>query len=235
MRHILAILAVLLLCSAPAQAQTLKALMYNTTNGQVVYGGASELTFQETVVLQSVVGSGGSVVLKSAIAFDDVESADIESATRANLGFSTNINTLWTATNASNARSAVGLGATWLTNTNVTNFRAAIGLGATNDVTFNAILSSGTNSIVVVNGEFFGPWYFEDAVDFGSPATTRTNLGLSLPALTNTSNVTTMRALAGSTNTNEPYSGVFRFTDPETEFTYIATVSNGIILRVEEF
>ena len=32
--------------------------------------------------------------------------------TRANLGFSTNLNTLWTATNASNARSAVGLGAT---------------------------------------------------------------------------------------------------------------------------
>lgn len=40
------------------------------------------------------------------------------SATRVNLGFSTNLNTLWTATNASNARSAAGLGATWLTNTN---------------------------------------------------------------------------------------------------------------------
>jgi hypothetical protein len=68
-----------------------------------------------------------------------------------------------------------------------------------------------------------------------SAAATRTNLSLGLPALTNTSNVTTMRALAGSTNTNAPFSGEFKFEDPDTSNTYSATVSNGIILFISEY
>jgi hypothetical protein len=60
----------------------------------------------------------------------------------------------------------------------------------------------------------------------------RTNLGLGLPALTNTSNVTTMRALAGSTNTNQPYSGTFDFQD-FSDNTVRLTISNGIILNIE--
>jgi hypothetical protein len=55
---------------------------------------------------------------------------------------------------------------------------------------------------------------------------------LSLPALTNTSNVTTMRALAGSTNTNQPYSGTFDFQD-FSDNTVRLTISNGIILNIE--
>lgn len=66
----------------------------------------------------------GPIEFESPINFTD---STAQSGTRANLGFSTNLNTLWTATNTSNARSAVGLGAVWLTNTNVTNFRTAIG------------------------------------------------------------------------------------------------------------
>jgi hypothetical protein len=61
---------------------------------------------------------------------------------------------------------------------------------------------------------------------------TRTNLGLGLPALTNTSNVTTMRALAGSTNTNQPYSGTFDFQD-FSDNTVRLTITNGIILNIE--
>jgi len=64
---------------------------------------------------------------------------------------------------------------------------------------------------------------------------TRTNLGLGLPALTNTSNVTTMRALAGSTNTNQPFSGTFRFRNPDTEADFEAVVSNGIITSVAAY
>jgi hypothetical protein len=63
-------------------------------------------------------------------------------------------------------------------------------------------------------------------------AETRTNLGLGLPALTNTSNVTTMRALAGSTNTNQPFSGTFDFQD-FSDLTVRLTISNGIILNIE--
>jgi hypothetical protein len=61
-------------------------------------------------------------------------------------------------------------------------------------------------------------------------AETRTNLGLGLPALTNTSNVTTMRALAGSTNTNQPFSGSVVILD-FNEDSHNVTISNGIILN----
>jgi len=58
----------------------------------------------------------------------------------------------------------------------------------------------------------------------------RQGLGIPLPALTNTSNVTMMRALAGSTNTNEPFSGTLYLLDLNSDEIQI-TVSNGIILN----
>jgi hypothetical protein len=61
---------------------------------------------------------------------------------------------------------------------------------------------------------------------------TRTNLGLPLPALTNTSNVTVMRALAGSTNTNQPYSGAVELSDGIV--SWLLTFSNGILLKLDE-
>jgi hypothetical protein len=61
----------------------------------------------------------------------------------------------------------------------------------------------------------------------------REAIGLPLPALTNTSNVTTMRALAGSTNTNQPYSGLIQYADSPTGDIWEMTVSNGIILKIE--
>jgi hypothetical protein len=64
-------------------------------------------------------------------------------------------------------------------------------------------------------------------------AQVRTNLGLEAIWLTNTSNVTAMRALAGSTNTNEPVSGAFEFKNAAND-VFIMTVSNGIILSVVE-
>ena len=53
MRHLLTILAALLIC-APAQAQTMKSLMYNTTNGRVVYSGTNVLTFTNDVKFREV-------------------------------------------------------------------------------------------------------------------------------------------------------------------------------------
>lgn len=156
MRHLITILSALLLCSAPTQAQTMKALMYNT-NGQVI---APPIAFTNNIAIHDVgfatygggtmLQSGGSDVFDitagifvSSIQFSspiEFSNTNAINGTRANLGFSTNLNTLWTATNASNARTAAGLGATWLTNTNVNNFRTAIGLGATNRVEFRSLL-----------------------------------------------------------------------------------------------
>ena len=116
MRHILTILAVLFVCSAPAQAQTMKALMYNTTNGQVAYSGTNGLRFVESVAFSSDVfgfsfeaGSGSNYTQVTPDGVDFSGEAQ-RTTTRANLGFSTNLNTLWTATNASTAFNALNLG-----------------------------------------------------------------------------------------------------------------------------
>jgi hypothetical protein len=179
--RLLIFLAAVLLCwAAPAEAQTIKSLGYNTTNGQVAYTGTNTLTFT------------------NALAF---------------------------GTNAPATRTNLSLGATWLTNANVTNFRTAIGLGATNMVGFDSVQA---NDFTVTDG---GTFSFEDtgSIEFGNAAgPTRTNLGLGLPALTNTSNVTAMRALAGSTNTNEPFSGSISVVG--TNNTNTLVFSNGILL-----
>jgi hypothetical protein len=79
-------------------------------------------------------------------------------------------------------------------------------------------------------------WEIINAGSYGLGATWLTNtnvtnfrseIGLSLPALTNTSNVTVMRALAGTTNTNMPLSGTMIIAPANT---YEMVVSNGIIL-----
>jgi hypothetical protein len=63
--------------------------------------------------------------------------------------------------------------------------------------------------------------------------TFRGDIGIPLTALTNTNNADTMRALAGSTNTNEPFSGSIIFTDDVNDQRTIA-ISNGIILSVSD-
>jgi hypothetical protein len=104
------------------------------------------------------------------------------------------------------------------------------------DALTNAVIFSGggTNNQVMTlikSGatEFARPISFANTTD---AATTRTNLSLGLPALTNTSNVTTMRALAGSTNTNQPYSGAVELSDGIV--SRLLTFSNGILLKIDE-
>ena len=62
-------------------------------------------------------------------------------------------------------------------------------------------------------------------------AATRTNLGIPLAALTNTSNVTMMRALSGSTNTNHPFSGSVSVVG--TNNTNVMVFSNGVLQSVQ--
>lgn len=106
--------------------QTIKTLGYNTTNGQVVANtGTNVLTFTNPLNVSSQrinIGEGlgfwDTPAGEYALFFqaDDpvilAEGRWNDPSVRASLGFSTNLNTLWTATNASNARTAVGLGET---------------------------------------------------------------------------------------------------------------------------
>jgi hypothetical protein len=193
----------LAILSATSYGQTIKSLGYNTTNGEVVYTGTNVLTFTNQVVKFEAsaeisdleVDSLG--VASSAIFAEAFEFADTNAAAA--------------------ARTNLGLGATWLTNDNVTNFRTAIGLGATNDVefyggTFNYIVEvlEGTNVAVELNPD--SPSQFKEGINISSlngmsfggtnaataAATTRTNLGLPLPALTNTSNADMLSALGAA-------------------------------------
>ena len=243
------------LCAANSYGQTLKSLMYNTTNGQVIANtGTNTLTFTNAAV---AFGNSGTFITSTSLS-NNAKGVNVEEAylfydsqeklrwseqfieanvpfsfngtnvaqdTRANLGFSTNLNTFWTATNSSNARSAVGLGATWLTNTNAVNFRSALELSAgwltnTNAADFRTAIGLGSTNDAAFN-----------SVSVTNAATTRTNIGLPLAALTNTSNVTIMRALSGSTNTNQPYSGTIELSDGTQGFSL--QFSNGILLSID--
>jgi hypothetical protein len=208
MKHPFLTLILATLCAVTGYGQTIKTLGYNATNGQIV--AATNVVWTNS------------------------------------FSFSTN-------TAAAQVRTNLSLGLPALTNTNVTNFRTAIGLGATNAATFADITltESGEDDVSVENASGsivlrqttnvlveFGTGeshLFSNAISFNNAtnaATTRTNLGLPLPALTNTSNVTMMRALAGSTNTNQPFSGTFNSYDPVSEEYYTVTVSNGIIVSI---
>lgn len=172
MRHLLTIFAALLLCSAPAQAQTLKALMVNTTNGHIVATN-NDLRFT----------NAGSVIATS------FEAGEM-------LFSSAGIRT--------------------------TDF----GGGALDFETGELI--AGDVVVFTFSGSSFT---FNQPFSFSSTANaaaSRTNLGIPLAALTNTSNVTAMRALSGSTNTNHPFSGSVALTN-----TNVLVFSNGILQSVQ--
>lgn len=192
MKPLLTLILVATLC-ATSHGQTIKAVGYNTTNGQVVANtGTNVLTFTNSVrvsddqgdstsyTFYGMQGWGASISMEErsmrvgeivAFTWGELENLSlvplgfsdpsIASTTRANLGFSTNLTALWTATNSAQVRS---------------------------------------------------------------------NAGLPLAALTNTSNVTMMRALTGSTNTNEPHSGAIELSDGTT--SYELTFSNGVLLKI---
>jgi hypothetical protein len=168
--RLILLLAALLCWAAPASAQTIKSLGYNSTNGNIV--------------------AATNVVWTNAFSFS-------------------------TNTVAAQVRTNLGLGSTWLTNTNVTNFRTAIGLGILDSVQFsNATVST----LLEVRTLFVNDSTNQTRIQFEEPANAKIFV----------------RNLTGSTNTNAPFSGEFRFEDPDTLTTYAATVSNGIILFINE-
>jgi hypothetical protein len=237
------------LCAATSYGQTIKALGYNTTNGQVAYSGTNTLNFSNaftvagelSVTAAGISGFGGTLSFEEALFNANGGNTDWAlggsgfteagviaflnttnaAITRTNLGLPL---PALTNTNFTNFRSAIGLGWSALTNTNVTNFLAAIGLSATNDVVFNSV---NVTNAAATRTNLGLPL---QALTNSSVTNFRAAIGLSLPALTNTSNVTTMRALAGSTNTNEPFSGTIEYLN-HTSNPFYLDVSNGIILR----
>ena len=131
MRHLLAILAALFLCAAPAQTQTLKTLSYNT-NGAVVYSNTNTLTFTNTEVRLSPVVLIGTNFASIATGGNFVSMTDANGDTvfLAN----TNLVTFYDAIAFSSA-------------SNRATTRTNLGLGATNIVTFAGITNNGDITI----------------------------------------------------------------------------------------
>lgn len=129
MRHILTLLAALLLC-APAQAQTLKSLMWNANSGFFVTG-TNAITFSNAINFASGdvgITAGGMIqwggqsrieletyTLLGEWTFDEPQTV------RANLGATTIGSAVFTAANATAARQALGLQSYTNTLTNSVN------------------------------------------------------------------------------------------------------------------
>lgn len=114
------------------------------------------------------------------------------------------------------------------TNTNALKFTNSIMVGPDFEIVESQFFFAGLIVFEWETQTWFEPFNFEGAT---VAATTRTNLFLGLPALTNTSNVTMMRALSGSTNTNHPFSGTVSVVG--TNNTNTLTFSNGILQSVQ--
>jgi hypothetical protein len=174
------------LCAATGYGQTMKALSYNTTNGVVAYSSTNVLTFTNEQLDLRTIGADGTQV------WDVVNNLFFTDLSLQNSSIS--FNGTNAAFAAATTRTNLNLGATWLTNTNVTNFCTAIGLGETSEPQFQAILlTEGTNTFTLSS----------------LAGVNRTNLGLGLPALTNTNNAnfqaavfTTNAAPTNSANVN---------------------------------
>ena len=182
MKHLFSIVAALLLLAAPAAAQTIKSLGFNTTNGNIV--------------------AATNVVWTNAFNFS---TNTVAAQVRTNLGLG------WSAltnTNAANFRTDIGLGWSALTNTNAATSLlgytsngsvVAPAIAFTNNVTIHdiAFVTYGGGTTIQADGNdvwdisagmFLGNIEFSVPVSFGdsnSKAGTRTNLGLGSGITTN--------------------------------------------------
>jgi hypothetical protein len=254
MKHLLTTLLLATLC-ATGYGQTLKSVMIDTNGVQVNQFGSGSATnpaiklgatnwgFWRATgpdrIFVSVNGSTGVTFTSNSVAattFSGNLSGGVTIGSGQSISFSGGANVSGTRTN-------LGLGWPALTNTNAAT--VLLGINASNQVvastniiftngvafTTNAAaatlanLGLGTNASVTISN------LNVQSVSITNADTFRTNISIPLPALTNTSNVTMMRALAGSTNTNEPWSGVIELTDGSQGWSL--SFSNGILLSID--
>ena len=250
-RLLILLAAALLCCAVPVQGQTIKSLGYNSTNGRIVAATnvvwTNAFNFSTNTVAAQVrtnLGLGATNTVTFGIINANAVSVGganfEETGIISGGGFyiadqnTTNTNAVFyfdgdaTDRLRANARTNLGLGATWLTNTNSPIFPDSNGrlvapvtiYDSVNDTALLTLPSDSSSTVdPIVMNVHSGAW---------NTSNNRTALGLGLPALTNTSNVTTMRALAGSTNTNQPFSGSISVVG--TNNTNTLVFSNGILL-----
>jgi hypothetical protein len=198
MRHILTILAALFLC-ASAQAQTVKALSYNSTNDTVVQ--TQRITFQQIGV---AAGTAASPSTTYAIGTNNIGIfASTQLGIGPHLGFSVDgTRRFLIATNTIRAELPISFGTT----TNAAASRTNLGLAQFKDAigdNWAELYDNGELRLVAGN-----TIVFYESFDFGGTnaesykSSSRTNLGLGATWLTNT-NVTNFRSAIGLGATND--------------------------------
>ena len=175
MRHLLALLAALTLLAAPAAAQTIKSLGFNTTNGQVVANtGTNVLTFTNAISV-----SGGQILspmgttnfvgvgvgsTSSGLASDGFIQGNIGIVDDGNLialfGNGAGVymyRPITFASGVEQTRTNLGLGLGLLTNTSITNFQSA--MFSTNTAPTNTTNAAAWTTIQIGTNTFRVPLY----------------------------------------------------------------------------
>lgn len=216
MKRLLFIL--LLALPAAAQSQTIRTLGFNTTNGQVVANtGTNVLTFTSNVAINKLELPNGTFVDDSQ--FSAPQYADALLSFEESRLYQYGLNVLQWYTNGS---VAFGNAAATRTNLGLGPFTAGDGFAELRDAT-NGLVLEVEDGVRLLRELAFAT--------ANASSNSRVNLGIPLLALTNTSNVTMMRALSGSTNTNHPYSGSISVVG--TNNTNTLVFSNGILQSVQ--
>jgi hypothetical protein len=184
------------LCAATGYGQTIKSLGYNTTNGEVVYSGTNALTFTNALGFTSAaagatrtnIGLGAT----NNVTFSNVAASEFKSGTN----FSAFVVDSPVSGSFQFKTTNTNDGAVYLQSyTNSELHKSAI-LGIRGNDMF--LQSSSTNvRVETTEGDLAN--LDADTISVSNASATRTNLGLPLAALTNTS-ITNFQAALFSTN-----------------------------------
>jgi hypothetical protein len=189
-------------CAATGYGQTLKSLMYNTTNGQVVYSGTNTLTFTNAFAFST------NTALAQTLGNLGLSTTNSPKFASVSLGDGpNNDNTAFIITDYNDE---VQLSIEGLSYFSQYDFEAQISVAA------RSFWSAGN-----VNWTFYNPITFNNATN---AATTRTNLGLG-----ETNDVTFARVYADEMYINGSIGATANFTNTGNIFINQSTTNNGLL------
>jgi hypothetical protein len=226
------------LAAAPAAGQTIKSLGYNTTNGQVVYSGVNTLTFTNTphftnTIRLGVFGSGSDrgFVGRSPGGTFALYGTNVTTAQPSFYGFDGSANTAFSAGVARTNLGGTTVGNSVFTATNAAAAASAIGLGTSNSVLFGSVEVGGGDALYL-DGAGIESGSFGGKIDFEEQRLTQDDLTVFSWA-TNSFSVTPAATFATNVTVNGNLSvGSLTTTTPSTwalDATETAAATNGIL------
>jgi hypothetical protein len=249
MKTLTTLLALALFC-ATGYGQTIKSLGYNTTNGQVVYTGTNTLTFTNAFTIstnavaevRTNLGLGAtnevqfakvnSILTSGGFGALDISSNQTASLKLDNFGSEANF-AVFSYDVETDPETVVGQALLGVRGNDAylqgssSDFRMEQNGGGLADINVSGVkIESGNNYFATLDASATEDRTLTLPDQSGTIAVVA-DIPALIPALTETNNVDVMRALAGSTNTNAPFSGSVVVDTNTLVFT------NGILLEVQ--